>query len=158
MNISASVWRIYLESRRSSSGRGVPRRSMNEINYQKRMKAAQVNAAEAQKAIEIKLAEARAEAKHLSGIGLARMRTAMVAGFAECVDTINVSDDDKFTSDATELLLTTQYMDMLEQVGADARASDGQANSTNLFLPMGMGAVDEMRSRITIFANAFKGT
>jgi len=134
------------------------KRSMNEINYQKRMKAAQVNAAEAQKAIEIKLAEARAEAKHLSGIGLARMRTAMVAGFAECVDTINVSDDDKFTSDATELLLTTQYMDMLEQVAADARASDGQANSTNLFLPMGMGAVDEMRSRITIFANAFKGT
>ena len=38
--------------------------SMNEIEMQKRLKLAQVHQAEAQKAIDIKLAEARAEAKH----------------------------------------------------------------------------------------------
>jgi regulator of protease activity HflC (stomatin/prohibitin superfamily) len=124
--------------------------SMNEINYQQRLKNAQVHAAEASKAIEIKLAEARAEAKHLSGIGLARQRRAMIDGFSQSIATVNVADDDKFSSDATELLLTTQYMDMLEAI-----PHDGQSG-VQLFLPTDIAAIDSMRDRLTMFATAFK--
>jgi len=133
------------------------KQSMNEINYQKRLKRAQVNAAEASKAIDIKLAEARAEAKALSGVGLARMRRAMIDGFAQCVATVNVAEEDRFSSDATELLLTTQYIDLLEQVAEDARANGQRVqNNTTLFLPADISAIDRMRSRLTMFASAFK--
>ena len=126
--------------------------SMNEINYQQRLKNAQVHAAEANKAIEIKLAEAHAEAKHLSGVGLARQRKAMIDGFAKSVSTANVADDDKFSADATELLLTTQYMDMLENMPKDA----GGAGGVQLFLPTDISAIDAMRDRLTMFASAFQ--
>ena len=130
------------------------KQSMNEIEMQKRLKLAQVNNAEAQKAIDIKLAEARAEAKHLQGIGIARQRSALVEGFAGCVDTLNVTEQKKFTADATELLLTTQYMDLLDAValGARTRASTTQ---THLFLPTGIDAVHDMRSRLRVFSGAF---
>ena len=132
--------------------------SMNEIEMQKRLKLAQVHQAEAQKAIDIKLAEARAEAKHLNGVGLARQRSAMVEGFAACVDTLNVTEDDKFSSDATELLLTTQYMDLLDAVAEDARTRGNErpGTQTQLMLPTGIDAVDEMRSRLRVFAGGFK--
>ena len=120
--------------------------SMNEIEFQRRQKLAQVNAAEAQKAIQIKRAEANAEAKHLDGVGLARMRGAMIDGFATCISTVNVADDDKFSADATSLLLTTQYMDMLTDLGRD-----GVGGGTKLFLPTDMSGVDEMRNRLTMF-------
>ena len=125
--------------------------SMNQINLEARMKLAQVNAAEAQKAIDIKRAEGRAEAKHLDGVGLARMRGAMIDGFAQSVSTLNVADDDKFSGDATQLLLTTQYLDMLEALGRD-----DAGGTTKLFLPTAMTAVDDMRSRLTMFSKAFK--
>ena len=121
--------------------------SMNEIEFQRRQKLAQVNAAEAQKAIQIKRAEANAEAKHLDGVGLARMRGAMIDGFATCISTVNVADDDKFSADATTLLLTTQYMDMLTDLGRDG----GGGATTKLFLPTDMSGVDEMRNRLTMF-------
>ncbi|EGB03557.1 hypothetical protein AURANDRAFT_5106, partial [Aureococcus anophagefferens] len=117
--------------------------SMNQINLEARMKLAQVNAAEAQKAIDIKRAEGRAEAKHLDGVGLARMRGAMIDGFARSVSTLNFADDDKFSGDATQLLLTTQYLDMLEALGRD-----DAGGTTKLFLPTAMTAVDDMRSRL----------
>jgi hypothetical protein len=104
------------------------------------------------------LAEARAEAKHLNGVGLARQRSAMVEGFAACVDTLNVTEDDKFSSDATELLLTTQYMDLLDAVAEDARTRGNErpGTQTQLMLPTGIDSVDEMRARLRVFAGAFK--
>ena len=85
------------------------------------------------------------------------MRRAMIDGFAACVSTVNIAEDDKFSSDATELLLTTQYIDLLEAVAQDARAN-GQLyrNNTTLFLPSDIGAIDRMRERLSMFATAFK--
>ena len=54
----------------------------------------------------------------------------MVEGFAACVDTLNVTEDDKFSSDATELLLTTQYMDLLDAVAEDARTRGNERPGT----------------------------
>ena len=53
--------------------------------------------------------------------------------------------------DATQLLLTTQYLDMLEALGRD-----DAGGTTKLFLPTAMTAVDDMRSRLTMFSKAFK--
>ena len=82
----------------------------------------------------------------------------MVEGFAACVDTLNVAEDDKFSSDATELLLTTQYMDLLDAVAEDARTRGNErpGTQTQLMLPTGIDAVDEMRARLRVFAGAFK--
>ena len=52
---------------------------MNEINAQKRLRAAANEKAEAEKIIHVKAAEADAESKYLSGVGVARQRK--VLGF-----------------------------------------------------------------------------
>jgi regulator of protease activity HflC (stomatin/prohibitin superfamily) len=54
--------------------------SMNEINASKRLKEAASHKAEADKIQMIKAAEAEAEAKYLSGLGVARQRKAIVQG------------------------------------------------------------------------------
>ena len=86
---------------------------------------------------------------------MARMRSAMVNGFAECVSTVNVSDNEKFSSDATELLLTTQYLDLLEEVANDARSGQYR-NETTMFLPTGIDSIAKMRDRLSMFSSAFK--
>jgi hypothetical protein len=48
--------------------------AMNEINAAQRMRAANLEKAEADKVLLVKRAEADAKAKHLSGLGTARMR------------------------------------------------------------------------------------
>ena len=48
--------------------------AMNEINAARRIREAKLERAEAEKVLAVKRAEADAEAKHLSGIGTARMR------------------------------------------------------------------------------------
>ena len=53
---------------------------MNEINAQKRLRAAANEKAEAEKIVQIKAAEADAESKYLSGYGVARQRQAIVNG------------------------------------------------------------------------------
>ena len=55
--------------------------SMNEINASKRLKEAASHKAEADKIQMIKAAEAEAEAKYLSGLGVARQRKAIVQGY-----------------------------------------------------------------------------
>mmetsp|Transcript_1266 Transcript_1266/g.2581 ORF Transcript_1266/g.2581 Transcript_1266/m.2581 type:complete len:155 (-) Transcript_1266:261-725(-) len=56
------------------------KRSMNEINASKRLKEAASHQADADKVKQVKAAEAEAEARYLSGVGVARQRTAIVSG------------------------------------------------------------------------------
>ncbi|KAH8044644.1 hypothetical protein JL721_12785 [Aureococcus anophagefferens] len=90
---------------------------------------------EPKKAIDIKRAEGRAEAKHLDGVGLARMRGAMIDGRRSRVGS---TARRRRSSAATQLLLTTQYLDMLEALGRD-----DAGGTTKLFLPTAMTAVDD---------------
>jgi len=53
---------------------------MNEINSAKRLKFAVAEKAEGQKILQVKSAEAEAEAKYLSGVGVAKQRKAIVDG------------------------------------------------------------------------------
>merc|ERR1711988_1614613 len=54
--------------------------SFNDINASRRMREAQQEKAEAEKILQVKAAEADAESKHLSGVGVARQRAAIVEG------------------------------------------------------------------------------
>lgn len=53
---------------------------MNEINSSKRLKEAIAEQAEGAKILQVKSAEAEAESKYLSGVGVAKQRRAIVDG------------------------------------------------------------------------------
>ena len=135
------------------------RESMNEINTQKRLKAAAVFDAEAEKAIDIKRAEARAECKYLQGVGLARMRKAIIDGLSESVDTgLDFFEDATPTQqqanaseDTVSLLLVTQYMDALEYLGEQRRSPP---SDTRLILPVGIDVLSIMRDRLSLFLDS----
>lgn len=54
--------------------------AMNEINASKRIKEASYQRAEGEKVLKVKRAEAEAESMHLSGVGVARSRHAIMDG------------------------------------------------------------------------------
>lgn len=101
--------------------------AMNQIQTYSRLKTAAVDKAEAHKIQVVKAAEADAEAKRLSGVGLAEQRKAIVGGLQASIETFQEGVRDLSHEDIMSLLLLNQYFDTLNHV---ARAS---ASST-LFL------------------------
>ncbi len=90
---------------------------MNEINASKRLKFAVAERSEGDKILKVKAAEAEAEAKYLSGVGVARERSAIVDGFRSNVMEFGQMVEDSSTKDVMDLLLLTQYFDMVRDVG-----------------------------------------
>lgn len=109
------------------------KQAMNEINSAKRLKFAVAEKAEGQKILQVKSAEAEAEAKYLSGVGVAKQRKAIVDGLRTSI--VDFSDGVKGASskDVMDLLLLTQYFDCVRDVGS-AR------NCKTTFVPGGHGA------------------
>jgi len=66
----------------------------------------------------VKSAEAEAEAKYLSGVGVAKQRKAIVDGLRTSI--VDFSDGVKGASskDVMDLLLLTQYFDCIRDVGS----------------------------------------
>jgi len=93
--------------------------SMNEITASKRLKEAASHKAEADKVQQVKAAEADAEAKYLSGVGVARQRKAIVAGLQSSVSEFSQEVDGATPKDVMDVLLLTQYFDTLSVVGAN---------------------------------------
>jgi len=92
--------------------------SMNEINASKRMKMASLHKAEADKIRQVKAAEAEAEARYLSGVGVARQRKAIVDGLQQSINAFKSDVKGTSPKDVMDLLLLTQYFDLLRDVGA----------------------------------------
>ena len=67
--------------------------------------------------LQVKSAEAEAEAKYLSGVGVAKQRKAIVDGLRTSI--VDFSDGVKGASskDVMDLLLLTQYFDCVKDVG-----------------------------------------
>ena len=93
--------------------------SMNEINASKRLKEASSHKAEADKVQQVKAAEADAEAKYLSGLGVARQRKAIVTGLQSSISEFSNEVDGVSSKDVMDILLLTQYFDTLKDVGAN---------------------------------------
>eukprot|EP00592_Proboscia_alata_P014144 CAMPEP_0194392712 /NCGR_PEP_ID=MMETSP0174-20130528/122895_1 /TAXON_ID=216777 /ORGANISM="Proboscia alata, Strain PI-D3" /LENGTH=260 /DNA_ID=CAMNT_0039188315 /DNA_START=225 /DNA_END=1007 /DNA_ORIENTATION=- len=89
--------------------------SMNEINASKRLKEAATHKAEADKVRLIKGAEADAEAKYLSGVGVARQRKAIAEGLQASVEEFAGEISGTTPKDVMDILLLTQYFDVLDR-------------------------------------------
>jgi len=82
--------------------------AMNQINASARLREAAAEKAEAEKILQVKAAEAEAESKYLSGLGVAKQRKAIVDGLR---DTVNDFSHDvegsgaKVTSTLTHIIL-----------------------------------------------------
>lgn len=94
--------------------------SMNEINASKRLKEAASHKAEADKVQQVKAAEADAEARYLSGLGVARQRKAIVEGLQSSVNEFSGDVSGVGPKDVMDILMLTQYFDTLSAIGANS--------------------------------------
>jgi len=104
------------------------RNAMNEINANKRLKEAAYEKAEGEKILVVKSAEAEAESKYLSGVGVAKQRKAIVDGLRESISEFASHVEGTNSKDIIDLLLMTQYFDMLKDIGA-------KPNCSTVFIP-----------------------
>jgi len=93
------------------------KQAMNEINSAKRLKFAVAEQAEGQKILQVKAAEAEAEAKYLSGVGVAKQRKAIVDGLRTSIVDFNEAVKGASSKDVMDLLLLSQYFDCIREVG-----------------------------------------
>lgn len=96
------------------------KQSMNEINASRRLKEASSHKAEADKVRQVKAAEADAEARYLSGLGVARQRKAIVHGLQESVGSFSDEVHGATPKDVMDILLLSQYFDTLSSIGANS--------------------------------------
>lgn len=115
--------------------------SMNAIESQRRMRMAAQEKAEADKILIVKAAEAESEAKYLSGKGVARQRKAIVDGLKESVLEFNDGVAGTSPADVMQLMMVTQYLDMLKEVGTSSK-------SNTVFVPHGPGAVSDVQAQM----------
>eukprot|EP00245_Coleochaete_scutata_P011519 TRINITY_DN4294_c0_g2_i2.p1 TRINITY_DN4294_c0_g2~~TRINITY_DN4294_c0_g2_i2.p1 ORF type:complete len:290 (-),score=50.49 TRINITY_DN4294_c0_g2_i2:665-1534(-) len=127
------------------------KRSMNEINAAARMRVAANEKAEAEKILQVKRAEAEAEAKYLSGLGIARQRQAIVDGLRESVVTFSSQVEGTSSKDVLDLVLMTQYFDTMKDIGSSSK-------NTTVFMPSNPGAVSDVASQLRMgFLQASQG-
>lgn len=117
------------------------RRAMNEINAAQRMRMAAMDKAEAEKILQVKRAEGEAEAKYLSGSGIARQRQAITEGLRESVLTFSNNVPGTSAKDVMDLVLLTQYFDTMKEIGNSSK-------NTTIFLPHGPGHVGDITEQI----------
>eukprot|EP00998_Keelungia_sp_KM082_P006787 NODE_3019_length_953_cov_98.308717_g2999_i0.p1 GENE.NODE_3019_length_953_cov_98.308717_g2999_i0~~NODE_3019_length_953_cov_98.308717_g2999_i0.p1 ORF type:complete len:300 (-),score=87.26 NODE_3019_length_953_cov_98.308717_g2999_i0:52-885(-) len=103
------------------------KKAMNDINAAQRLRVAAQDKAEAEKIAVVKGAEAEAESKRLSGVGLAEQRKAVVLGLHESIRMFSEHTDIR-QNDVMELLLMNQYFDTLKEMTANTR-------TTTVFVP-----------------------
>ena len=137
------------------------RQSMNEIEASKRIKESIPHRAEAIKLECVKKAEGYAERCYLNGVGIARQRREMARGMVETVKTLNDNGDDTISTKATmDLLLLTQYLDVLTVIGggskvtvedssSDQNGSEDESPSTSLLLSHMPDKVFQIREAIS---------
>lgn len=114
--------------------------AMNEINSSKRLKYAVAERAEGDKILQVKSAEAGAEALYLSGVGVSRQRKAIVDGLRESIVEFS-GRTTADTKDVMDLLLLTQYFDMVRDVGS-------AAHCRTTFVPSSKSMGDEIRGSL----------
>lgn len=120
--------------------------AMNEINAAQRLREAAEFKGEAERILVVKAAEADAEAKRLSGEGIANQRKAIVAGYRESVqDMVSATGIDP--REVMNMVAMSQYFDTL---GALA---DRSATNTVL-IPHSPGAVNSFLEQMITSAAA----
>jgi hypothetical protein len=114
-------------------------RAMNEINAARRLREAAIDKAEAEKILAVKAGEADAETKYLSGVGVARMRSAITDGFNDNINKMK-HDNGMTPQEVVSMMLTTQYLDVLNAFATNGRGS--------IVVPHGLGVPTEMQAAV----------
>eukprot|EP01065_Artemidia_motanka_P008813 TRINITY_DN1445_c0_g3_i1.p1 TRINITY_DN1445_c0_g3~~TRINITY_DN1445_c0_g3_i1.p1 ORF type:complete len:315 (+),score=125.60 TRINITY_DN1445_c0_g3_i1:66-947(+) len=118
-------------------------RSMNEINAAKREREAARERAEAQRILTVVAAEAEAEARQLSGKGLANMRREIACGFKNSIVDLTGKEDadtDLSAQSVVHMMLVTQYLDVLKDFAVSGKSS--------MVVPHGAGFIGDVENQI----------
>lgn len=115
--------------------------AMNEINAAQRMRVAANEKGEAERILKVKAAQGDAESKALQGKGIADQRQAIVAGLRDSVDEFQRSVPGTTAKDVMNLVLMTQYFDMLKEIGASTK-------STAILIPHSPGHLSSLSDQI----------
>jgi len=113
--------------------------AMNQINTNKRLMESNIAKGEAEKALIIRLAQADAEQKRLVGEGIAKQRLEIVRGLTESIGEFRAQLQDASENEIFNLMMLTQYIDMLKTVGE---------KNTVLMIPSGPGALGDMAKQM----------
>ncbi|MBI4433962.1 SPFH domain-containing protein [Candidatus Uhrbacteria bacterium] len=113
--------------------------AMNEINAAQRLQEAAKARAEADKILLVKAAEAEAESKKLQGEGIAQQRLAISRGIEESLASLKHVGVP--TSEATAMMLATQYLDMLREMAT-------RANMNTILLPHSPSAIGDLSTQL----------
>ncbi|KAI3517593.1 hypothetical protein L1887_16808 [Cichorium endivia] len=117
------------------------RRAMNEINAAQRLQLASVYKGEADKILQVKKAEAEAEAKYLGGVGVARQRQAITDGLRENILNFSHKVEGASAKEVMDLIMITQYFDTIKDLGNSSK-------NTTVFIPHGPGHVRDISDQI----------
>ncbi|KAD2805399.1 hypothetical protein E3N88_38776 [Mikania micrantha] len=117
------------------------RRAMNEINAAQRLQLASVYKGEAEKILQVKKAEAEAEAKYLGGVGVARQRQAITDGLRENILNFSHKIEGTSAKEVMDLIMITQYFDTIKDLGSSS-------NNTTVFIPHGPGHIRDIGDQI----------
>jgi regulator of protease activity HflC (stomatin/prohibitin superfamily) len=115
--------------------------AMNEINAAQRMRVAANERGEAERVLKVKAAEGDAQSKALQGKGIADQRAAIVAGLRDSVDEFQRSVPGTTAKDVMNLVLMTQYFDMLKEIGASSK-------STAVLIPHSPGHLQSLSEQV----------
>ncbi len=115
--------------------------AMNEINAAQRMRVAATEKGEAEKILQVKAAEADAEAKALSGKGIADQRRAIVEGLRESVGEFQKTVHGTSAQDVMNLILMTQYFDTLKDLGHSSKTN-------TILIPHSPGALGDLAAQL----------
>ncbi|KAF2311750.1 hypothetical protein GH714_026499 [Hevea brasiliensis] len=107
------------------------RKAMNEINAAQRLQLASVYKGEAEKVLQVKKAEADAEAKYLGGVGVARQRQAITDGLRENILNFSHKVEGTTAKEVMDLIMVTQYFDTIKDLGNSSK-------NTTVFIPMAL--------------------
>ncbi|KAA3455813.1 somatic embryogenesis receptor kinase 5 [Gossypium australe] len=117
------------------------RKAMNEINAAQRLQLASVYKGDAEKILQVKRAEAEAEAKYLGGVGVARQRQAITDGLRENILNFSHKVEGTSAKEVMDLIMITQYFDTIKDLGNSSK-------NTTVFIPHGPGHVRDIGEQI----------
>jgi regulator of protease activity HflC (stomatin/prohibitin superfamily) len=117
--------------------------AMNDINAAQRERIAANERGEAERILAVKKAEGDAQSKELQGKGIANQRLAIVDGLQQSIELFQKSIPGATADDVMKLVLMTQYLDTLKDIGASGK-------SNTIFLPHSPGSLADLMNQITM--------
>ncbi len=116
--------------------------AMNDINAAQRERVAANERGEAERILAVKKAEGESQSKKLQGEGIANQRKAIIDGLQQSVEVFQKAVHGASADDVMKLVLMTQYLDTLKEIGANGK-------SNTIFLPHSPGGLTDLMQQIS---------